>query len=308
MDTLRPFAIIFLIALITVSGCISQNNKEPGNQDSYEDTKNTAYFIKSTNNLMNIRVFESTLIKNIISPAFFKEAGKYPLINYELSHVIVPYGKENFLHTLKNTSETIYILSGNGTAEINGVTSNLKSGDALFIPEESCQKLKNTGMSDLTYLSLTSPPFDESNEVFLNESLFEDRTLYPDEKALLIRSADLKKEIFFDDVEIYKILDPEILKENNIDSDMNIGIALSLIPKNSLTSPHILEGTTEVMYFISGKGNLQINRNIMTVKAMDTVYIPPGAHQSLENTGDGSLIYITITDPPYKTSADSAKL
>ena len=64
-------------------------------------------------------------------------------------------------HTLKDSDEIYYILSGKGIATIDGKTFNVKSGDALFIPKNTSQFIENTGDQDLKFLCVCSPRFNQ---------------------------------------------------------------------------------------------------------------------------------------------------
>ncbi|MDD4126838.1 MAG: cupin domain-containing protein [Methanomicrobium sp.] len=290
--------------MITASGCIQQELYTDKNSLTKTETTDSGSFVKAAENLLKIHIFDGTVIENIISPDIFTEIGQYPMINYEMSHVSVPTGKENYLHLLRSTSETVYVVSGTASAEVNGICYNLTAGDALFIPKNAVQKIGNTKDTELSYLSVTYPPYNSINEQIIDETFNE--LVYASDEAVFKGNNDSAKEIFFGDVEICNIFNPEILKNSGISYDFGIGIAKAAIPPGSLTTPHILEGTTEVIYVLSGEGILHVNRNTMTIKPGDTAYIPPGAYQSLENSGDVSLIYVTLTDPPYSESVDSA--
>jgi uncharacterized cupin superfamily protein len=63
-------------------------------------------------------------------------------------------GKESFIyHSHYREEEWIYILSGNGVAEINGEEFEVSTGDFMGFPTPSvAHHLKNTGNEDLVYL------------------------------------------------------------------------------------------------------------------------------------------------------------
>ncbi|MBP2133346.1 mannose-6-phosphate isomerase-like protein (cupin superfamily) [Methanomicrobium sp. W14] len=293
---------LFLVFAIVFSGCVG-SNENPGS-DSQKSPENPGFFVTAEENIIKLHIFDGTIIENILSPKIFTDINEYPVIHYEMSYVTVPRGKENPLHTLKNTSETIYVISGGAEASVNGRNYTLSPGDTLYIPENAVQKVRNINSTDLSYLSLTYPPYNNKNEIILEEG--SDYTKLYSGDAALIKNNSTAPRIFFENCEIHKILDPEILKQNIEGCKYNIGIAKTILPESGLTPPHILEGTTEVMYVISGEGILHVNQHTKEIKTGDTAYIPPGGYQSLENSGEEDLIYITITDPPYKESVDSA--
>ncbi|MDD4299598.1 MAG: cupin domain-containing protein [Methanomicrobium sp.] len=295
---------IIILSLTAASGCIQPGNFLKNSSDYYTDTQDSSYFVKASGNLLKIHIFDGTLVENIISPDIFAEIGQYPLINYEMSRISLSKGNKNPLHILKETSETIYIISGKAEAAVNNAYFALSEGDSLFIPKDAFQEIKNTGNTTLLYLSITYPPYESSSEIIADSGVSD--TLPSSEYPVHIAANKSEMQVFFEDVEIRKIFDPEILKNCGIGSEFGIGVAKAKIPIESSTQPHILEGTTEVMYILKGEGILHVNRKVMSIKAGDTAYIPPGAYQSLENTGDTDLLYITITDPAYRESVDSS--
>lgn len=71
-----------------------------------------------------------------------------------VAHVTIPAGKESFVpHTHEREEEWIYILSGSGTAEIDGQEVAVSAGDFMgFTAPSVVHHLRNTSDSDLVYL------------------------------------------------------------------------------------------------------------------------------------------------------------
>ncbi len=69
-------------------------------------------------------------------------------------HMILPPGKESFVpHTHEREEEWIYVLSGTGTAEIDGQEMTVSAGDFMgFTAPSVVHHLRNTGTEDLVYL------------------------------------------------------------------------------------------------------------------------------------------------------------
>ncbi len=69
-------------------------------------------------------------------------------------HMSIPPGKESFVpHTHAREEEWVYILSGSGSAEIDGKFYAVGSGDFMgFTTPSVVHHLKNTGDTDLVYL------------------------------------------------------------------------------------------------------------------------------------------------------------
>ncbi|NKC01937.1 MAG: cupin domain-containing protein [Pseudomonadales bacterium] len=68
--------------------------------------------------------------------------------------VTIPPGKESFVpHTHEREEEWIYILSGAGTAEIDGLEHPVSAGDFMgFTAPSVVHHLRNTGNVELEYL------------------------------------------------------------------------------------------------------------------------------------------------------------
>lgn len=62
---------------------------------------------------------------------------------------------------------------------------------------------------------------------------------------------------------------------------------------------HVLK-SSEVYYFITGRGRFLLNDREIPIEAGTTLYIPPGGEQSLENTGDQAIEFLCLVDPAWK--------
>ncbi|MFT3947198.1 MAG: cupin domain-containing protein [Agriterribacter sp.] len=73
------------------------------------------------------------------------------------------------LHTLKDTDEAYYILSGKGEMEIDSETVGIaEANDIVFIPRNSTQRIKNIANEDLIFLCICAPRFIPEN-YFMNK-------------------------------------------------------------------------------------------------------------------------------------------
>ncbi len=87
-------------------------------------------------------------------------------IRYSLAYAVVKPGQTSKPHKLK-TSEVYYILEGEGIMHINGESEEVKSGQAIYIPPNSRQCIRNTGSSELKFLCIVDPAWrHEDEEVF----------------------------------------------------------------------------------------------------------------------------------------------
>lgn len=63
--------------------------------------------------------------------------------------------------------------------------------------------------------------------------------------------------------------------------------------------------SSEVYYFIAGRGLMKVEAESLTVEAGSVVYVPPGAKQSLENNGTDPIEFLCLVDPAW-TAEDEA--
>jgi len=90
----------------------------------------------------------------------------------------------------------------------------------------------------------------------------------------------------------------EILHPHNDPVDIGYSIAHAYIKPGESSLPHRLIGS-EVYHFIAGKGIIYINKENQVIQSGDTVYVPPGGLQFVENTGEDDLIFICIVEPAW---------
>lgn len=67
---------------------------------------------------------------------------------------------------------------------------------------------------------------------------------------------------------------------------------------------HVLV-SSEVYYFIAGRGRFTVDGEVVSVDAGATLYVPPGATQSLENTGDSRIEFLCLVDPAWKVEDET---
>ena len=114
-----------------------------------------------------------------------------------VSYVRIPPGKESFVyHSHHFEEEWLYILSGRGVAEIDGVEHEVGAGDFMAFPTPSvAHHLRNAGDDDLVYLM-----GGESREFEVAD--------YPKHKKRLVRRGaqmdiyDLDAGVAFGDVKV----------------------------------------------------------------------------------------------------------
>jgi len=84
-------------------------------------------------------------------------------LRYSLAHAVVPVGQVSTPHALA-TSEVYYILVGQGEMHIGGETSRVEPGDAVYIPPQARQYIRNVGDSPLVFICLVDPAWRQEDE------------------------------------------------------------------------------------------------------------------------------------------------
>ncbi|MEH2072269.1 MAG: cupin domain-containing protein [Nostoc sp.] len=101
---------------------------------------------------------DSTILRELLHP------DKQPLkLRYSLAHAIVPIGQTSTPHSL-TTSEVYYILSGQGEMHIDDELKIVESGDAIYIPPNAKQFIRNSGAEPLMFICIVDPAWRQSDE------------------------------------------------------------------------------------------------------------------------------------------------
>ena len=90
----------------------------------------------------------------------------------------------------------------------------------------------------------------------------------------------------------------ELLHPKNDDISLAYSLAHASLPEGTSSLPHLLRGS-EVYYLLEGQGRMHIDGEMKDLREGDFVYIPPGAHQHIENIGKGELRFLCIVAPAW---------
>lgn len=91
----------------------------------------------------------------------------------------------------------------------------------------------------------------------------------------------------------------EILHPDKAALALRYSLAHAVVLPGEASLPHRLT-TSEVYYLLAGSGRMHIDDEQAPVQAGQTVYIPPGARQWIENTGSTDLAFLCIVDPAWQ--------
>ena len=91
----------------------------------------------------------------------------------------------------------------------------------------------------------------------------------------------------------------ELLHPEKADLQIRYSLAYAKVARGQETFPHKLK-SSEVYYITAGQGLMHIDEEFFEVGPESAIYIPPGARQYIENTGDSDLEFLCIVDPAWR--------
>ena len=118
-------------------------------------------FVRNLHTCNEIIAGDDTILRELLHP------DKADLeIRYSLAHATVKPGQSSLPHKLK-ASEVYYILEGEGIMYVDFESAKVHSGQAVYIPPNSVQYIKNIGNSDLKFLCIVDPAWQPEDEEVL---------------------------------------------------------------------------------------------------------------------------------------------
>ena len=115
-------------------------------------------FIKDLKKCEEIIAGDNTTLRELLNP--LKED---ITTRYSLAHAKVKFGEITYAHRLRS-SEVYYILEGEGEMYIDTEKEKVFAGRVIYIPPNSVQRIKNTGMNDLVFLCIVDPAWKPEDE------------------------------------------------------------------------------------------------------------------------------------------------
>ncbi len=101
---------------------------------------------------------DKTVLRELLHPSRDPAA-----IRYSLAHAKLASGTASRPHRLK-TSEVYYFISGQGRMHVDGETTGVALGQALYVPPRAVQHLENTGPDELVFLCIVDPAWRAEDE------------------------------------------------------------------------------------------------------------------------------------------------
>ena len=114
--------------------------------------------IKDYRKCEEIRSIDNAIIRELLKPSRDNID-----IGYSFAFARVEVGETTYLHKLKS-SEVYYILDGEGEMYIDDEMERVYSGQVIYIPPNSIQRIRNIGNRDLVFLCIVSPPWRSEDE------------------------------------------------------------------------------------------------------------------------------------------------
>lgn len=71
-------------------------------------------------------------------------------------------GVTTALHKLRDTDERYLIIDGTGVVDVGRLRIEVSPDDVVWIPRGTTQRITNTGTTDLIFLCICSPRFDQT--------------------------------------------------------------------------------------------------------------------------------------------------
>ncbi len=116
-------------------------------------------FIKDIKRSRYFKAIDETVLCELIHP---KNDGVK--MDFSIAHAVLKPGTSSLPHTLTGCIEVYYIIGGIGEMYIDLEKKIVESGQAVYIPSNTRQWIKNIGNDDLMFLCIVSPPWGSDEE------------------------------------------------------------------------------------------------------------------------------------------------
>jgi mannose-6-phosphate isomerase-like protein (cupin superfamily) len=90
----------------------------------------------------------------------------------------------------------------------------------------------------------------------------------------------------------------ELLHPGKSKAEVGYSLAHGYLDPGNRSSRHRLR-SSEVYYFLAGEGTFTVGERSVKVSRGAMVYVPPGAEQSLLNTGSQAIEFLCLVDPAW---------
>jgi mannose-6-phosphate isomerase-like protein (cupin superfamily) len=101
---------------------------------------------------------DETLLREVLHPSVHGAP-----IRYSIAHALLNPGGRSLPHRLRG-SEVYYFLQGRGRIHIDGESSEVQAGQAVYVPPGATQFVENGGSNDLVFLCIVDPDWSADDE------------------------------------------------------------------------------------------------------------------------------------------------
>lgn len=91
----------------------------------------------------------------------------------------------------------------------------------------------------------------------------------------------------------------ELLHPAKASVEARFSVAHGRLEQGRRSKRHRLS-TSEVYYFLTGRGTFHVGEQAISIEPGLLVYVPPGAVQSVESTGAEGLEFLCLVDPAWR--------
>ena len=84
-------------------------------------------------------------------------------------------------------------------------------------------------------------------------------------------------------------------------ADPALSVARARLPASNSTRWHRLHKITERYLILEGAGRAEVGDLSHTLRAGDSILIPPGERQRIHNTGNTDLVFLALCTPRFTT-------
>jgi mannose-6-phosphate isomerase-like protein (cupin superfamily) len=89
------------------------------------------------------------------------------------------------------------------------------------------------------------------------------------------------------------------------DTDSAMTVSWIEVPRGAARTPQQHARAEEVLVVVSGAGRVRVGDEVADVRTGGLVHVPANTRYDVENTGDGSLTYVTAATPAYAITDDN---
>jgi mannose-6-phosphate isomerase-like protein (cupin superfamily) len=117
--------------------------------------------IKKLMDCMEIVAGDHTLLRELLSPHHDPIDARYSLALARIGP-----GLSSSPHALR-TTEVYYLLQGAGVMSIDDEERRVEAGDAVYIPPNAVQFLRNDGDQEIVFICIVDPAWRSEDEIIL---------------------------------------------------------------------------------------------------------------------------------------------